>query len=214
MPNAIKFIFIGLILFAKITIAQSSNDGLLLAEVRDNRENVTKQTPAVKRKDSPSTILYTIGESALGGKIAYIFQPGDPGYDSAVQHGLVVTLTDVSTSAEWGCAGILVAGTNGAPIGKGNLNTLDILAGCNTGGIAAKLCKDLEQGGYSDWYLPSKDELNKLRINRKVLGISDEVYWSSTELDNIISWNQNFLTGEQNYKLKYEMYSVRAVRSF
>lgn len=67
MPNATKFIFIGLILCAKISIAQSSNDGVLLAEVKNNRENVTKQTPVVKRKDSPSTKLYAIGETALGG---------------------------------------------------------------------------------------------------------------------------------------------------
>ena len=136
--------------------------------------------------------------------------------ENGVHKALVASLTNLGSSV-WSLFPTTAVGTTGQSLFDGLTNTNAIIA--QTGApaattYAAGIARLYLGGGYNDWYLPSKDELNKLRINRKVLGISDEVYWSSTELDNIISWNQNFLTGEQNYKLKYEMYSVRAVRSF
>jgi len=158
---------------------------------------------------------YTIGQAALGGTIAYILQSGDPGYDSNLQQGLVATIADISTGAQWGCFGTLITGADGIAIGTGNQNTIDIMAGCATAGIAARLCGDLVQGGYSDWYLPSKDELNKLYLNRVAIGgFSDFNYWSSTESDDNYAWNQNFYYGNQNlFNKNYSMY-VRAIRAF
>jgi len=158
---------------------------------------------------------YTIGQAALGGTIAYILQSGDPGYDSNLQQGLVATIADISTGAQWGCFGTLITGADGIAIGTGNQNTIDIMAGCATAGIAARLCGDLVQGGYSDWYLPSKDELNKLYLNRVAIGgFSDFNYWSSSEIDLSSAWNQNFYYGNQtNYPKNYPLY-VRAIRAF
>lgn len=39
----------------------------------------------------PPPVLLAIGDLAYGGKIAYILQSGDPGYDPAVQHGWVIS---------------------------------------------------------------------------------------------------------------------------
>ena len=49
------------------------------------------------------TALYRIGESALGGKIAYIFQPGEPGYIAGQIHGLVAAPSDQPQNPIWGC---------------------------------------------------------------------------------------------------------------
>ena len=159
---------------------------------------------------------YTIGQAALGGTIAYILQSGDPGYDSNLQQGLVATIADISTGAQWGCFGTLITGADGIAIGTGNQNTIDIMAGCATAGIAARLCGDLVQGGYSDWYLPSKDELNKLYLNRVAIGgFSDFNYWSSTKLVNPdVAWAQAFYYGNQNYFNKTYAFYVRAIRAF
>jgi hypothetical protein len=87
--------------------------------------------------------------------------------------------------------------------------------GCSTAGIAARLCGDLVLGGYSDWYLPSKDELNKLKINRLAVGgFASNYYWSSTEYGNDDAWVQGFFYGSQYLTSKNANRAVRAVRAF
>ena len=160
---------------------------------------------------------YTIGQAALGGKIAYILQQGDPGYVAGTCKGLVATTEDVSAGAEWGCYGTMVPGADATAIGTGQQNTIDIMAGCSTAGIAARLCGDLIQGGYADWFLPSKDELNKLYINRVAIGgFANSIYWASGELFNqfTLGRTQNFSDGFQGTAYKYLTYRVRAIRYF
>uniref|UniRef100_UPI0040473774 Lcl domain-containing protein n=1 Tax=Algoriphagus sp. TaxID=1872435 RepID=UPI0040473774 len=89
------------------------------------------------------------------------------------------------------------------------------------GWSAAQLCNDLVLGDYSDWYLPSKDELNKLYLNRTVVGGfvtigNSSHYWSSTEKSagNSNAWNQHFSDGAQHDHSKNSTFYVRAVRAF
>ena len=163
-----------------------------------------------------SNVILRVGDEYQGGIIAYILVSEDPGYDANVQHGLIATAADISTAAEWGCIGTTISGAVGTAIGTGNQNTIDIMAGCATAGIAARLCGDLVQGGYSDWYLPSKDELAKLYAMkvRGFGGFASTKYWSSTEVDNIFAWYQDFTNGVQgNFDKDYSPY-VRAIRAF
>jgi hypothetical protein len=130
----------------------------------------------------------------------------------------VATISNVaSSSAVWGCSGTTISGADGTAIGTGNQNTIDIMAGCAEAGIAARLCGDLVEGGFSDWYLPSKDELNKLWLSKDAIGgFSNDYYWSSTEFDSNNAWLQSFFNGGQfdGAKTTPFPYSVRAIRSF
>ena len=184
--------------------------------------------PAISNYDANANIdngtcAYAIGNSSQGGIIFYILQAGDIGYVAGQVHGLIAATSDQSTSAEWGCYGTSISGANGAAIGTGNQNTIAIEAGCTTPGIAADLCANYTDGTYSDWFLPSKDELNQMWLNigqgnalglGNIGGFAYSYYWSSTENDNGNAWNQFFNYGNQNYDYKYNYFNVRAVRAF
>jgi hypothetical protein len=129
----------------------------------------------------------------------------------------VATIADISSGAIWGCQGTTISGADGTALGTGNQNTIDIMAGCADAGIAARLCGDLVEGGYSDWYLPSKDELNKLYLNKDAIGgFTSNYYWTSTEASSTTAWVQIFGFGGQFEASKNTPFPlpVRAVRSF
>ena len=90
-------------------------------------------------------------------------------------------------------------GTTSADFGTGEANTASIVAKFGATepyygreDYAAKLANDFVYGGYSDWYLPSKNEVIKIYENLKLnglLGSSTDYYlWSSTEDDEIYAY--------------------------
>ena len=162
---------------------------------------------AYGNQESLKTISFATGQNYGGGIIFYIDETG--------VHGLISALTDQNTGAIWCTLGVAV-GTFSA-IGTGQINTTAIVNTCNQPNTAAIICENLILNGYSDWYLPSKDELYQLFIQRDVIGsFSNTVYWSSTEVNNSnnFAWYLNFDNGDQSSGGKYGTYSVRAIRSF
>jgi len=106
-------------------------------------------------------------------------------------------------------------GTTSSAIGKGQSNTTAIIS--QTSSSAAKLCKNQVIGGYSDWFLPSKDELNKMYTELKLYGVGGFTnidYWSSSEYDATYVWAQYFSTGLQYGNVKYDLIYVRCIRAF
>jgi hypothetical protein len=157
-----------------------------------------------------------IGEFVKGGRIAYILQPGDPGYDANVPHGLIAAPSDQSTGIQWYNGSYVTTGATATAIGTGNANTNTIVSVQGAGSYAAKLCYDLVLNGYSDWYLPSKDELNKLYLNQTAIGgFGYFYYWSSSETVISYAWSNYFYSGDNyNNNNKSATLNVRAIRSF
>jgi hypothetical protein len=213
------------------TASNITNDGIALTYYSSQLTNLKSNTTYYARAyatnsmgtsygiEKTFTTPLALGQNYKGGMIAYILTSTDPGFDPNVQHGIITTSTDQSTNSQWGCD-YTTLGIYSTAIGTGNSNTDAIIKGCSTANIAAKICKDFSSGGYSDWFLPSKDELYKLYLNRSIIcGFSSNYYWSSTEEGGVSGRRfvsiLNFSDGTQTTGTKTNSNShVRAIRMF
>jgi hypothetical protein len=190
---------------AWVTIATTLNEGATLQMI----SGVPTWTGGIP------TPPPAIGDTYQGGIVFYLDGSGG---------GLIAAPSDQATAAEWGCYGTGITGADGTAIGTGVQNTIDIEAGCTTIGTAADICANLVLAGYTDWFLPSTDELNLMYQNigqgnalglGNVGGFASSYYWSSTELDVYGAWARGFGNGGilvLGYKVPN--FDVRAVRAF
>ena len=115
---------------------------------------------------------------------------------------------------------LLVVGASDTSIGTGYSNTLAMKANSNCSSGAANAADSFSKdssrnGGYSDWFIPSKDELNAVISNvGNLIKLSSDQYWSSSEGSN--SWEawEQYITGPQNLRAKTDSYWVRLVRMY
>jgi hypothetical protein len=120
---------------------------------------------------------------------------------------------------------------SGKAIGAGARNTARIAAAATDS--AAKRAADSTCGGFTDWFLPSKDELNEAfrrlshgRTNRDLTpvgGFDRGYYWTSSDYNGSTAWSQYFADGQQfdreqnfsgNQKGPARPFLVRPMRAF
>ncbi len=155
----------------------------------------------------------TVGTSFGGGIVAYMLQSGDPGYSASEIHGLIAANGDLIGTYGWGCNGVTVGGTSPG-FGTGMANTIQITSVCGAG-TAAQSCDAQTINGYTDWYLPSTNELLAIYPNAGLIGgFSATRYWTSTELGGNAARAIDFTTGAGTITSRTSLYPVRAIRSF
>ena len=174
-----------------------------------------------KPRNSPS-----VGDFYQGGVVFYIFVDGDTGYVAGETHGLIAAVADQSSGIRWNKGFSFTTGATGTAIGTGSANTTAIIAaqGATETSYAAGLARAYTGGGYTDWFLPSKDELNKMYLNKATINTTAAAnsgsdfaggyYWSSTEYNLNNAARQDFGWGFQNTNGKNYLFNVRAVRAF
>jgi hypothetical protein len=105
-------------------------------------------------------------------------------------------------------------------VGSGAENTRLINAACATAGIASRLAADSSAEGFTDWFVPSIDELKLIRSNLKVNSLSNlngAEYWSSTQATTtgtLYAQYQYFTGGSFGPTDKNNNLSVRPIRAF
>jgi hypothetical protein len=186
-----------------------------------------------------------VGSSYRGGKIAYIFQSGDPGYVAGEFHGIIASNSDLSNGIRWGqgndglsttydCVNRHSASGFALPcaIGAGRSNTNLIIASNTESSptdYAALICSNYSvvSNGvtYSDWFLPSKDEMLKLYQNKNLIGglfydsnnasSKSNWYWTSSgDVFQDRATDVNSSNANNSRSFRGSLLSVRAVMYF
>ncbi len=189
------------------------------------KEITNKTLLTITKEGETPTPPYSVGDFIHGGIVIYV--------DATGEHGLVCTKTDQSTNAPWSMGVYGGIGATEEGLYKGMENTIAAAESETSPTTAPNVCYNLEitEGGitYSDWYLPSKDELNLISQNYAVINTTATAnggdvfypssYWSSTEDEEAAgayAWMQYISVFNSN-KLslhKETQTCVRAVRRF
>ena len=163
--------------------------------------------------------------SSSPGNIGDLYQGGVIFYLDGNGGGLISDISDLC-NAYWGCPWSIV----NTDYLDGTQNSLNIMNQCADPMIAARLCDNSYNQGYSDWYLPSKGQLdemynNKTAINNESVinggsvllnGNSDYYLSSSDYIPNQISnsvWIKKMANGGDGYTGKNSLHNIRAIRN-
>lgn len=146
-----------------------------------------------------------IGDSFQGGKVAWL--------DGTGLHGLIVSNGDLSGGGNVKYSNVTTGLCGASSMTDGQANTNAIISqGTYDGTGAATVCDVYSNGGYSDWYLPARDQWTNIWANAVTLGIGGTQYWTSTEVT--MAQAIRLLSGVPNNQSKGNLYRVRAVRTF
>ena len=220
----------------KLTMGAGASCTLTLKIAKSGKFPAKTSTKIITRKSTVPVPLYSVGAPGPGGgTIFYVDMRRAVGsrYLEVACAGWQNTCDgSADPQVAWDCHGTPINGADGTAIGTGELNTADIVTGCPTTGIAAKVADAYSNNTLDDWFLPSLDELNALcnwayvdavgafcnengagSLSLTYGGFSAGGYWSSSELDGYNAWAKYFNSGQSAFTDKYVDWFVRPIRS-
>jgi hypothetical protein len=167
-----------------------------------------------------------LGDFYQGGVVYYIFTSTDFGYVAGETHGLIAAVENQNFSIRWNNGSNVTTEATATAVGTGYENTDAIIGaqGSTATSYAAGVARAYEGGGYTDWSLPSKDELSHMYFQKTMINttasdnggsdLSNALYWCSTEntLDHARFKNLSNNSGGTMHKSS--ALNVRAVRRF
>lgn len=151
---------------------------------------------------------YEIGAAGPAGGVVFY----DKGEYTDGWRYLEAWTADEAGTYQWKTSDTYTLGTS-TDLGSGHENTYTAMSGIEH--PAAEVVRNATHGGYSDWFLPSKEELNEMYIQREAIGgFASAFYWSSSEHSEDFASIQYFVNGTQAGFSKLNGYRVRAARAF
>ena len=153
----------------------------------------------------------------------FLYENEDDGTDDITAARYLEAAPDSTewNNVEWGDWGTEIDGdAQLTGIGEGQAATDAVVAHMENKsitGTAAQLADGLSLDEYSDWFLPSRDELDLMYQNLHQLGLGGllaGIYWSSSEDSSGAAWYRAFSSGWQHPMTKIYAYRVRAARAF
>lgn len=165
------------------------------------------------------TTSYAIGETGPAG--GFIFY--DKGVSSNGWRYLEANYADYSSGIGWWNGTWtykdMVGISPNTGLGSGKANTLLIIAANNNLNNAAKVCDDYSYNGFTDWYLPSSEELQLMCQNLYSAGkgnFTPNFYWSSTDTNRIhnATWMQFNGSYVRTDSGRNDVNLVRPIRQF
>lgn len=163
------------------------------------------------------SLTLRLGDEYKGGKIFKLNPDG--------KSGLIGSTEDLSYNGDqstevrfyWGMDGVTVGTTNG----NGKANTTLMAANATSPSFAAYHFKNgYSHNGFTDWYIPSIDELEILKENKSYVGnfsnLTDwnAMYWSSSEQSESKAFILNFNALMGNTNEKSRVFKIRPIRQF
>lgn len=114
---------------------------------------------------------------------------------SSVTYALISATSSQGISAQWKTANTTTAGTT---INNGLANTAALIAAGAAAHPAAKHCDDFTHEGFTDWYLPARDELAVIMASRAtltpIIGLGTR-WWSSYQSASSTAWTRDTYSG-------------------
>jgi hypothetical protein len=155
-----------------------------------------------------TTVTYNVGDTGPAGGVIF-WVAADRSYAMEASKSDWV-------SSNWGCLGVSQGLAQNTGIGQGLSNTNTIVQKCFDLDTPAKISSDYSQNGFSDWFIPSRDELAELRSkNNLICSVGCDpgnYYWSSNESSSTLAWYNDFLTGRQGSVEKTAALHFRVIR--
>jgi hypothetical protein len=147
------------------------------------------QAMQLKKQGTWPTLL-AIGDAYQGG-----FFAGQIGVGGVATHNLVVgPVASAQSTLKW--KNVNTATTGADSVIDGPQNTADMVAdGDSTVYPAAHFCNDLSTGGQTDWYMPSKNELEICYFNLKPTTTSNNTS-SGINTNAVPSRGSNYTAGD------------------
>ncbi len=149
-----------------------------------------------------------IGEYYGGGIVFHVSEDG--------QHGLICAVVDESTRKQRQNNAFTDTINFSGGVAGGKILTEGTITSGDTETEYVPVLADRRDDNLSDWELATRYDLNKLYLNRHVIGGYGDFAtgWKKIEVSSLNTWFQSFMTGARFTNGKDDQVYVRVVRKF